>query len=195
MIRLPTSHLFALLALGLGAMAFGQQRTAMQDDLLREYSVPMQRVLDLAKAIPADKYSWRPDPGARSISEVIVHVSVNTYVLLEMIHKPFPAELYQANLPPSGLARQQAMFGHNPTHEKNVTAKDEVVALAAKAFAAGEAPLRETPADQLSTEAFFLKRRSTVGGIHLRMMAHLHEHLGQLIAYARSVGVVPPWSQ
>ena len=24
---------------------------------------------------------------------------------------------------------------------------------------------------------------------------HLHEHLGQLIAYARSNGVVPPWSQ
>jgi len=24
---------------------------------------------------------------------------------------------------------------------------------------------------------------------------HLHEHLGQLIAYARANGVVPPWSQ
>jgi len=24
---------------------------------------------------------------------------------------------------------------------------------------------------------------------------HLHEHLGQLIAYARSNGVVPPWSR
>ena len=24
---------------------------------------------------------------------------------------------------------------------------------------------------------------------------HLHEHLGQLIAYARTNGVKPPWSQ
>ena len=29
----------------------------------------------------------------------------------------------------------------------------------------------------------------------LILLTHAHEHLGQSIAYARSVGVVPPWSQ
>ena len=171
-----------------------QQRTPMQEDLLREYTVPAQRLLDLAKAIPAEKYSWRPHPGARSISEVIVHVSTNTYALLEMLHRPFPADLYPATLPASGPDRQLAMFRQIATHEKNFRAKAEVIAIAEKAMAAGEAPLKDTPADQLNAEAFFLKRRSTVGGIHMRIMAHLHEHLGQLIAYARSVEVIPPWS-
>jgi uncharacterized damage-inducible protein DinB len=27
------------------------------------------------------------------------------------------------------------------------------------------------------------------------MTSHMHEHLGQSIAYARTNGVVPPWSQ
>ena len=29
----------------------------------------------------------------------------------------------------------------------------------------------------------------------LQLVAHLNEHLGQSIAYARSNGVVPPWSR
>ncbi|MBI3792629.1 MAG: hypothetical protein HY275_17360 [Gemmatimonadetes bacterium] len=32
-------------------------------------------------------------------------------------------------------------------------------------------------------------------GVLFLMAYHLHEHLGQSIAYARTVGVVPPWSQ
>jgi hypothetical protein len=29
----------------------------------------------------------------------------------------------------------------------------------------------------------------------MRLATHAHEHLGQAIAYARSVGTVPPWSK
>ena len=36
---------------------------------------------------------------------------------------------------------------------------------------------------------------TTVGDIWIRAVVHLHEHLGQSIAYARSNGVVPPWSR
>ena len=28
-----------------------------------------------------------------------------------------------------------------------------------------------------------------------QLVTHMNEHLGQSIAYARSIGVVPPWSQ
>ena len=31
-------------------------------------------------------------------------------------------------------------------------------------------------------------------GVYLLAVVHEHEHLGQLIAYARTNGVVPPWS-
>jgi hypothetical protein len=35
----------------------------------------------------------------------------------------------------------------------------------------------------------------TLDGASLAMAGDLHEHLGQLIAYARAVGVKPPWSK
>ena len=35
----------------------------------------------------------------------------------------------------------------------------------------------------------------TVDGMYLRIIVHDNEHMGQLIAYARMMGVVPPWSE
>ena len=34
----------------------------------------------------------------------------------------------------------------------------------------------------------------SVEGIYLRMIIHSNEHMGQLIAYARMNGIVPPWT-
>lgn len=47
-----------------------------------------------------------------------------------------------------------------------------------------------------------LERKVKVGGkvvpadgIYLRTIIHNNEHMGQLIAYARMNGIVPPWSK
>ena len=34
----------------------------------------------------------------------------------------------------------------------------------------------------------------TVDGMYLRIICHDNEHMGQLIAYGRVNGIVPPWS-
>jgi uncharacterized damage-inducible protein DinB len=39
------------------------------------------------------------------------------------------------------------------------------------------------------------KRDATVDGMYLRIIVHANEHMGQLVAYARMTGVVPPWSE
>jgi hypothetical protein len=39
------------------------------------------------------------------------------------------------------------------------------------------------------------KRPTTVRRAWVGATTHLHEHLGQLIAYARSNKIVPPWSK
>jgi uncharacterized damage-inducible protein DinB len=36
---------------------------------------------------------------------------------------------------------------------------------------------------------------ATVDGMYLRIIVHANEHMGQLVAYARMMGVVPPWSK
>jgi uncharacterized damage-inducible protein DinB len=35
----------------------------------------------------------------------------------------------------------------------------------------------------------------TVDGMYLRIIVHDNEHMGQLVAYARMNGIVPPWSK
>jgi uncharacterized damage-inducible protein DinB len=165
-----------------------------QDDLWREFDVYRGRLLELAKATPENQYGFQPAKDVRSIEEVIVHVSMNNYLLLDMMGKETPKDLYP-DLPQKGMDRQRAIVKANQAYEKKITGKQNVVAAAERAFAAAAEPLRNTSAKGLNEPAMFFERKTTAGGLELRIIAHLHEHLGQLIAYARGVGLVPPWSQ
>ena len=35
----------------------------------------------------------------------------------------------------------------------------------------------------------------TVSEVFMRVIVHANEHMGQMIAYARTMGVAPPWSK
>jgi hypothetical protein len=48
---------------------------------------------------------------------------------------------------------------------------------------------------QLNREVTFFGDKTTVRGVYIFIDAHIAEHLGQLIAYARMQGVKPPWSK
>jgi len=78
--------------------------------------------------------------------------------------------------------------------EKTVTSKPEVIAWLKRSLeAARAAHLKETP-DHLAKRVTVDGRTATVDGMYLRILVHADEHMGQLIAYARTSGVVPPWS-
>ena len=50
-------------------------------DFLVQLDMVGKQIVDLAEAVPADKYSWRPAPGVRSVSEVYMHiVGGNSYI-------------------------------------------------------------------------------------------------------------------
>jgi uncharacterized damage-inducible protein DinB len=51
-----------------------------------------------------------------------------------------------------------------------------------------------TAADLDATVELFGQERTKAQVVYL-LGTHYHEHLGQSIAYARSIGVVPPWSK
>jgi uncharacterized damage-inducible protein DinB len=57
-----------------------------------------------------------------------------------------------------------------------------------------DAHAKVTPAD-LARKVHIADRDATVDGMYLRIIVHANEHMGQLIAYARMSGVVPPWSE
>jgi uncharacterized damage-inducible protein DinB len=136
-----------------------------------------QKLIDLAEAIPADKYAWRPAPGVRSIGEVFMHVVAADSTL------------------PSFLGMKR-MEGITRESEKTVTDKAAIVPLLKKAVAnARAAGSAVPPADLDKKVKTFGDNELTERQVLGRILYHMHEHLGQAIAYARSNGIVPPWSK
>jgi uncharacterized damage-inducible protein DinB len=79
--------------------------------------------------------------------------------------------------------------------EKTVTSKTDVIAFLKRSLdAVQKAHAQLKPAD-LQRKVKIMNKDATVDGMYLRIIVHDNEHMGQLIAYARMTGVVPPWSQ
>ena len=142
-----------------------------------EWSHVSRQLVSLAEAIPADKYSWRPGPGVRSTGEVFMHIaSANYYFLNKMGHKQ-PSDFPSTDV------------------EKIATDKAKVVDWLKRSLeAVKQAHAQVTPAE-LRTTTEFLKHPVTYESLYLRILVHANEHMGQLVAYARMNGIVPPWSQ
>ena len=78
--------------------------------------------------------------------------------------------------------------------EKSVTAKADVISWLKRSLeAVKQAHLAVKPAD-LRRKVHIEDRDATVDGMYLRIIVHANEHMGQLVAYARMNGIVPPWS-
>jgi hypothetical protein len=140
------------------------------------------KFLALSDAIPEDKYAWRPGPGVRSVGEVFMHVASEYYVYAPMAY---------------GGARSP-VIPRGPDAFKTFESKS-TKADVQKHLKEGFAYAKQTiegldPAAITGTKKLF-------GGDHtiietsFIMTDDLHEHLGQLIAYARVNGVTPPWSK
>jgi uncharacterized damage-inducible protein DinB len=135
-----------------------------------------QQLIALAEATPPDKFGWRPAPGVRSTSEVYMHIVVANFYLLSVTGPKMPPDL-----------KEDA--------ERTVTSKAQVIDWLKRSLdVVKQAHLAETPKD-LTRKVRVQNRDATVDGMYLRIIVHANEHEGQLIAYARMTGVVPPWSK
>src|ERR1700751_3837741 len=133
------------------------------------------QLISLAEATPEEKFAWRPAPGVRSTSEVYMHIVMANFYLLSVTGPKMPADLK------AGM-------------EASVTSKAEVISWLKRSLdAVKEAHLAEKPSD-LTRKVHIADRDATVDGMYLRILVHANEHMGQLVAYARMTGVVPPWA-
>jgi len=135
-----------------------------------------QKFVDLATAIPAEKYSYRPAPGVRSIGEVYLHVTAANYLFLEALSSPAPAK-YKAK-----------------DWETSITNKDAIIAELRQSFANAHAVMEKVSTTDIAKPMTQFGPEAVEGDLEYGMVTHLHEHLGQSIAYARAVGVTPPWT-
>ena len=85
--------------------------------------------------------------------------------------------------------------GCGKAFEKRPMNKAAVIAELEKSFAFLRTSMNGTTDAQLNTAVDMFGQKGTTRGLWITTATHLHEHLGQLIAYARSNKVVPPWSK
>jgi len=143
-----------------------------------EWGHVSRQLIALAEATPAEKFAWRPAPGIRSVSEVYMHIALANFYLLSATGPKLPAELKSE----TGM-------------EKTVTAKADVIAWLKRSLDAVKTAHAAVKPEDLQRKVRVNGVDATVDGMYLRIIVHANEHMGQLVAYARMSGVVPPWSK
>ncbi len=158
--------------------------TDMRNAYLADMAKVEQKVVGLAEAFPAEKYAWRPGAGVRSVAEALMLIAAEHYLFM-------PQSVGSG--PPADLNMGAGMEVNN--NLEKVSAKADVIRHVKAAFAYQKSVLEKADAKIASGKVTAFGRERTVYDLFTIFLADQHEHLGQLIAYARMNGIVPPWSQ
>ena len=181
-IRFAALSLFICL---LGFVLAQNQKPAngFRRDFLLSFNDAETKTISLAKAMPAEKYSWRPGKGVRSVSEVYVHIANGNRLLLSVRQGMLSRDAFMK------------MVQDNEQREKTLSDKAKVVADLEASFKAVHSALEAAGAETLSKPIKFFGEDATPAAAYMSILEHASEHLGQSIAYARMNGIVPPWSR
>ena len=135
-----------------------------------------KKCVDLAQALPSDKLTWRPSPDTRSFAEVFLHVAGERYAILSMM----------GATPPAGFKARE--------FEKSTTDKDRIVEDLNQSWDFASKAINSMSNADFAKLLPKLGPQANEGDVVYILVADAHEHLGQLIAYSRQNGIVPPWT-
>jgi len=177
--RFTVTFLFAVVVFSVRTV-IAQDKPSMPSGLRGEMMINAsgveQKILALVSAVPQEKLTWRPAEGVRSISEVYLHIAGANYL--------FPS--FAGEKIPDGVNLK--------TLEQSTTDKAKISEIVKTSFASFRDDLNKlTDADLDKTTKMF-GMDATYRNVYLTALTHMHEHLGQSIAYARMNGVIPPWT-
>jgi len=152
-------------------ISFAEQPIFVQE-FMGQIDFVKGRLMQLAEAMPEESYSWTPGEGVRSVGEVYVHVAQSNCYMLSLVK------------------------GEKPDMSEGSIESDKKTAIAMmeKAFSVIKEEATKFSEEDLNKEIEAFGMKFSVRNFMVTMIAHLHEHLGQSIAYARMNGITPPWS-
>jgi hypothetical protein len=139
------------------------------------------KFLGLAQAFPEDKYSWRPMEGVRSVSEVLMLAASDGYSFVPVGF--------------GGKAADAAASREKVTALRALTNKAEIIDHLNKGFAYAKSQIEGLDPATLTGKRNVMGQERSAIDLVIFIGGDLHEHLGQLIAYARTNRIVPPWSK
>lgn len=168
--------LFMLLLLGMQSTQAQDPANNFKSQFSQHFTYA-SRVLSLAKAMPAEKYSWRPEEGVSSVEEVYTHIAYyNFYYPQHSLGTPAPQNIDVENI-------------------ELITGKKKVVKILEQSIDYVKEQVEAMPEAKLQEQTELYGRTVNGQAVLMQLITHMSEHVGQSIAYARMNGVVPPWSE
>lgn len=167
----------ALLFLGFfTAVCFAQEEATVQNSIKGMLAFNQGQVMQLAGAFSEDQYNWRPMEGVNSVGEALLHIAGGNYYLASKLGFAPPEDVDMMNL-------------------GSIEGKENIMAALKRSNEFVLDKIGQVDSSSFDEEVDFgFGKFSRLSGL-LIIMEHNGEHKGQLIAYARTNGVVPPWSQ
>ncbi|WP_149277364.1 DinB family protein [Pareuzebyella sediminis] len=133
------------------------------------------QVVSLAEAFTPEQYNWRPAEGVRSTGESLLHIAGANYYLASKMGFPPPEDVDMMNI-------------------EKIQGKENILAALKKSNEFVLDKIGKVESGKFGEEVDFgFGKFNRLSGL-LIFLEHNGEHKGQLIAYARSNGVTPPWS-
>ena len=189
---LPSTARRSFTALVLVSMVAAAAPASAQDVLTKESAATVKaafvtdldalkaKFVALAQAFPQDKYSWRPMEGVRSVNEVLMLAAMEGYAFV-----------------PTSFGGKAADLGSRDEAAKLRTLSDktQIIEHLNKGFAHAKQQLEAVDPSTLTGKRKVMGQDRSIAEAALMVGGDLHEHLGQLIAYARMNHIVPPWSK
>lgn len=181
--RIPALLLVAaagVLSITAPAVAQSDDIEGLRADMVADISSMESKYVALAEAMPASSYGWRPMDGVRSVGEVYCHVAGANFGISRFFGVDAPAEA-------------DALEQNCDTDDLESLKAGAVAALRAS-FVHARYAIAAVPDADLDDATKLFGQDTTKRAAMLLYVTHMHEHLGQSVAYARSNGVIPPWS-
>jgi uncharacterized damage-inducible protein DinB len=180
--RILSAFALCVLLVAAGSAVRADDAKGFRADLIGQVQYAQKQILDLENAIPDGKMTWRPNKEVRSISEVYSHIAFSNYLVLK----------FAGVAPPEGISigsEEDATKWEKASTDKKVIHEQLV-----KSFEFVKTSIGNMTDASLENMVDFFGQKMTVRSVLLGLLSHMHEHLGQSIAYARMEGVVPPWT-
>jgi len=158
-------------------------------EIERQFGASARKIVMLAEAMPAEKYGWSPEEGVASVSRVYLHIARYNYMYLEEsmgIASPVAEDAY--------MGWEDDVTTRFQAKTASAAEKEWIVDALRASIAHVQDSLEPMSDADLAASTHQYGRQVQKWAVMLQLVAHMNEHLGQSIAYARMNGIVPPWS-
>ncbi len=165
------------LALVLAGTAQAQSTpTDYRDEFMRHFEQSSRKLISLSDAIPEELYTWSPGEGVMPIAQVYMHIARYNYM--------YPDDALGIS-PPDGVDLDML---------ESITDKEQVKLLLRQSVEHVRTHIPRMTTEDLMRPTELYRRQIAGWAVLFQLLAHMNEHVGQSVAYARMNGIVPPWS-